>query len=127
MKKGLIRKLKKSFKRGFPLESFMSIIVMGGGFFLMMVLFKGYASRNSCENDLDRCKYMTPEVYEDFCAAITSPSSCSSLNCKDFVTEKNLNHCFRSHTTIDEIIYPDEESIPLVFVINDSVTHVIKY
>lgn len=90
-------------KKGLTLVETMVIVCILGILLAVLVpKLGGHFRKHSCEDDLDRCKVEAPEVYYNLCNDIKGLNDCTGLFCTEFITEKNLKHCFGDDVNMNE-------------------------
>lgn len=89
-------------KKGFTLVEAM-VIVCILGLILAVAIPKlgGHFEKHSCEEDLDKCKVESPDVYYKLCSDIKGLNDCTGL-CTEFITEKNMKHCFGDDVNMEK-------------------------
>lgn len=102
-------------KKGFTLVEIMVIVCILGIFAAVLVpKVYGHFERHSCENNLDKCKAESPNVYYDLCSTIKNLKECTGV-CKEFITEKNLKHCFGDDIRMDEFTTNTSKTVKVVY------------
>ena len=100
-------------KKGFTLvELMVCICILGILATVVVPKLGGHYKKHSCEDDLDKCKLETPEVYYDLCNMIKDINACKGFVCKEFITEKNLKHCFGDDI---KMVFSNRKAITVVY------------